>query len=383
MTDTSDEIAEKVRSGEAWREFCSLLEKAGDVILGEGNPDSTLDRAEGYRMLTRLLRGALESNLEWADPERPALICTCHETIKIVAENPDNLYLGARISGDRDYRLSGNRGEARWLSLNIFGGGGFGGGGSGTGPTLHEREIDVGPDGRFEVILSAEPPDSPANWLRLEPDSRSLTIRQTFTDKHTQQPAELTLERIDNGVAVTVPPPPPLDPHHLYRGLLTAGHYVAAVAGIGADWATRQSAFPNRFANAQEDDTRAFKDPQITWHQAYFVLEPDEALVVEFTPPDCEYWMIGLHNHWMETLDYRYHQVILNNGSAVVGDDGSVRCVVAHDDPGVDNWLDTASHRVGTVGVRWVGDGIADAGAPGDVVPETRVVPLADLLRVF
>lgn len=43
------------------------------------------------------------------------------------------------------------------------------------------------------------------------------------------------------------------------------------------------------------------------------------------------------------------------------------------------NWLDTAGHRVGTVGVRWVGDGIPDAGAPGDVVPDTKVVPLTDL----
>ncbi|MDH5237814.1 MAG: hypothetical protein OEW85_09405, partial [Acidimicrobiia bacterium] len=71
-----DEIVGKVRSGEAWREFCALLEQAGEVILADRHPDGALDRAEGFRMLTRLLRGALESNLEWADPDRPALICT-------------------------------------------------------------------------------------------------------------------------------------------------------------------------------------------------------------------------------------------------------------------------------------------------------------------
>ena len=51
-----------------------------------------LDVAEGYRMLTRLLRGSLESRLEYGDPLHPELICVCHETIKIVAENPDNHY---------------------------------------------------------------------------------------------------------------------------------------------------------------------------------------------------------------------------------------------------------------------------------------------------
>lgn len=363
-TPSRDEIVAQVTDGTTWREFCELLAAAGDVILADGNPSDPLDRAEGFRMLTRLLRGSLESTLEWGDPDRPHLICTCHETIKIVAENPDNLYLGTSMSGRHAYRIWGTRGEARWLSFNTFAGGGFGSGGRGTGTTLHEHELTVEPDGTFELVCSVEP--RPGNWLRLEPDTRSLTIRQTFTDKAGQTPAELHIERLgDDGT-----PPPPLDPVHLHRSLLTAGHYVAAIAEIGASWARRQAEFPNTFANAQLDDTRAFKDPQITWHQAYFELEDDEALVVEFTPPPCDYWMIGLHNHWMETLDYRYHRVVLNDRSAHVEPDGSVRCVIAHRDPGVPNWLDTAGHRRGTVGVRWVGDDVPD------VVPATRLITL-------
>ena len=95
------------------------------------------------------------------------------------------------------------------------------------------------------------------------------------------------------------------------------GHYVKIVAGIGAQWAVRQAQWPNVFTDEAEDDlTDKFKDPQIKWHQAYFDLADDEALVVEVTPPDCEYWMIALHNHWMETLDYVNHQATLNCHSA-------------------------------------------------------------------
>ena len=122
-----------------------------------------------------------------------------------------------------------------------------------------------------------------------------------------------------------------------------------------------------------QDDTKAFKDPQITWHQGYFDLAPDEALVVEVTPPECDYWMIALHNHWMETLDYTHHQITLNSRSSVLEDDGSVRWVVAHEDPGVPNWLDTAGHQRGTVGVRWVGPDVAD------ILPATRVVKVSEL----
>jgi len=91
------------------------------------------------------------------------------------------------------------------------------------------------------------------------------------------------------------------------------------------------------------------------------------------TPPRCEYWMIALHNHWMETLDYVHHQATLNSHSTQLEPDGSVRWVVAHRDPGVPNWLDTAGHRRGTIGVRWVGPDVID------VLPSTRVVPLSSL----
>ena len=96
-------------------------------------------------------------------------------------------------------------------------------------------------------------------------------------------------------------------------------------------------------------------------------------LIVEVTPPECEYWMIALHNHWMETLDYVHHQSTLNCHSAELEPDGSVRFVVAHRDPGVPNWLDTAGHRRGTVGVRWVGPDVTD------ILPSTRVVTVGSL----
>jgi hypothetical protein len=363
-----DEMTDKVVTGAAWHEFCDLLREAGDVILAEGNPDDPLDRAEGFRMLTRLLRGVLASHFEYAKPAHPTLICTCHETIKIVGENPDNHYLGATLDGRYDYRVWGTRGAARWISFNLFSGGGFGGGGPGTGATLHEEQMHIEPDGTFEVIISQR--EHPGNWLRSEADTRSLAIRQTFLDKRTQEHADLHIERIgDDGAA-----PAPLSPTDLYIGLLTAGHYVKAVSAIGAEWAVRQSQWVNVFTDEAEDElTDKFKDPQITWHQAYFRLAEDEALVIEVVPPACEYWMIALHNHWMETLDYVHHQSALNCQSATLEPDGSVRFVVAHSDPGLPNWLDTAGHERGTVGVRWVGRDVVD------VLPTTRVVPLASL----
>jgi hypothetical protein len=363
-----DEVTQKVVDGTAWREFCDLLADAGESILAAGNPDDPLDRAEGFRMLTRLLRGVLESKLEYARPEYPKLICTCHETIKIVAENPDNHYLGASLDGKYDYRIRGTRGEAKWISFNLFSGAGFGGGGPGTGSTMHEEHMHIEPDGSFEVIISQK--EHPGNWLKSEPDTRSIAVRQTFLDKWHQEHSEMTIERI-GGEGER---PPPLTAEELNTALVIAGHYTKIVAGIGAQWATRQSQWPNVFTDEAEDDmTNKFKDPQIKWHQAYFELAEDEALVVTAMPPDCEYWMFALHNHWMETLDYINHQTTLNCHSTTLEADGSVRLVVAHEDPGVPNWLDTAGHARGTIGVRWVGPKV------DDILPDTKVVKLSEL----
>ena len=363
-----DEITQKVVDGTAWREFCDLLAAAGETVLAEGNPDSPLDRAEGYRMLTRLLRGALEGTLEHGIAETPVLVHACHETIKIVGENPDNHYLGAKLDGKYDYRIWGTRGQAKWISFNFFSGGGFGGGGPGVGETLHEEHMQIEADGSFELIIS--PREHPGNWLRSEADTRSLAIRQTFLDRPNQEHAELHIERIGAGDE----PPEPLSAEHLYLSLLYAGFYVKGVADIGSQWATRQAQWPNVFTDeAEGPETDKFKDPQIKWHQAYFDLAEGEALVVEVMPPDCEYWMIALHNHWMETLDYVHHQATLNCRSSQLEPDGSVRFVIAGRDPGVPNWLDTAGHTKGTVGVRWVGPDVVD------VLPSTRVVPIDSL----
>ena len=56
----------------------------------------------------------------------------------------------------------------------------------------------------------------------------------------------------------------------------------------------------------------------------------------------------------MESLDYRYHPIHYNKHTTRYRPDGSFRLVVAAADPGVPNWVDTAGHARGTMGLRWV-----------------------------
>ncbi|MGA2473643.1 MAG: hypothetical protein ABSG39_09120, partial [Acidimicrobiales bacterium] len=101
-------------------------------------------------------------------------------------------------------------------------------------------------------------------------------------------------------------------------------------------------------------------------------LGPDEAVLLEVTPPEGLYWSFSLGNAWWETIDYARHQSSLNGHQAVVDDDGMVRAVIAHEDPGIPNWLDTAGHSAGPVILRCVRTETAP-------VPTARVIPFADV----
>ena len=102
---------------DVWKDFCHQLEQAGtDVLNWEASP---MEQAEGLRYLSRLLRISLEMNLENADPAFPYFYQASHETAKIGADNPDNIYLNATISGQHSYRVYGNEVAHRFSALAV------------------------------------------------------------------------------------------------------------------------------------------------------------------------------------------------------------------------------------------------------------------------
>ena len=351
-----------------WSTFCAALARAGAQILRADAPADPLTRAEGYRYLARLTRGALESCVEFADPEAPGFYSLSHETLKIGADNPDNLYLNASLDGGLTYRISGTRGTVHYLGFSTKAGG-YGSTG-GLAPTgfIDSRRLAIGPDGRFELIVSATPHEG--NWLPMTPESSMLIVRQTFLDRSKERRAELTIARHPTPVA-----PKPLDPATMATRLGNAARFVEGTARVFADWARDFATHPN--ALPRQDQQRylaAGGDPSIHYYHGYYRLGPNEALIVEVPRiPPCESWNLQINNHWMESIDYRYHRAHVNKHTAVYASDGRCTIVIAPRDPGLPNWLDTAGHTEGTMCFRWIG-------ASEIVDPSAHVVPLASLV---
>lgn len=368
--DHGERAAARILSGESWAEFCDTLKKAGDVILGEKTPREPFDRAEGFRYLARLTRAGLESFLEYGDPLAPEFRCTAHETIKMGADNPDNRYLSATVSGKHEYRITGTRGTVHYLGFGTQAGGYGATGSLETTGYLEAKDMQIGPEGRFEIAVSCEPREG--NWLPMRPDSRMVIVRQSFLDREAEVPAEVQIRRVDGPHR-----PQPLTPERVDRGLVQAARFVIGCASLFESWAESYLPHTNELPEADERiTTAAGGDPNIVYYHSYWRLEPDEALVIEVTPPRCDYWNFQLNNHWMESLDYRYHRIHVNNHTAVYKSDGSVQVVVAHEDPGIPdaNWIETCGHRQGTMCWRWVR-------TEEKRTPRTRVVKLSALRR--
>jgi len=100
-----------------WQTYCRALEAQSDIVLENSFQPDALEQAEGLRYLTRLNRIALEMFLENGDPAFPGLYQASHQTAKIGADNPDNYYQNATISGGQTYRIWGNRGTVPIFSF--------------------------------------------------------------------------------------------------------------------------------------------------------------------------------------------------------------------------------------------------------------------------
>lgn len=350
-----------------WEDFCRRLIQAGDTLKSIGAPQDAFNQTEGARYLSRLVRLGLEIYVEAGDPDFPHFYMPSHETAKMGGDNPDNLYLSTTVAGDREYRITGNIGTVAYLSLgskaNRYAV-------DGTMPSTGEvtkEEIKANEHGDFTVIASiSKPADPDVAWLPLEADSTMLHLRQTFLDRRAETPATVSIERISPGISV----PAPLEPEGFAIRLKQAGDFVAGTSKLFANWAAKFMSAPNELRDwGQEMFIKAGGDPSIFYIHGYWKLEPDEALIIETDVPDCEHWNLQVNNWWMESLDYRYHDISVNKNSAVLEPDGKVRIAISNRDPGMPNWLRTADHQEGFALLRWVN-------ADRYPLPTSRIVKL-------
>ena len=364
----SEAATRRLLSGQSWDDFCETLKAAGRVLDALGDEPSELDRAEWYRYLTRLARNGLERFVENCEPERPRLRdAPWRQSIAVQCPDQDHL-MCELVNGEHDYRISGTRGtlpyfvmaawkapqpadpgERDWAPRGVEGLAQFDPTNLTTTSFLASDDIDFDPDGRFEVIVSRHPRER--NWLPIEMDTTGILIRTVHHDRASETPPEMRIERLDG------PTPRPVRPDEVGVGLARTAQLVLGYAEmVRAWWQDDLSKRPNEILFSQAtylsnggvmDRLHGFG----SWHKP-----AGDALVLEFRPPECEYWILQLCNLWQENLDvYEDGQGYLTRFTARIEPDGSVRAVIADEDPGVPgNWIDSFAHTSGVFSLRLI-----------------------------
>jgi hypothetical protein len=357
--------ADSLHSGEAWRLLLSALAEAGEFLHSERMPPGGESDAAGYRHLMVLLALGIDEALRSSDPYEPVIRPgNVDNVLKWGMDCPDALYSGASLRPDATYRVWGDRGSARFLAFQVMAG-------IGNVGDVVADDLFMADDGTFELFLSAERRGE--NWLPLAEGASSLVIRQFFYDWATEQPASLQIECLSRPTSPVGTQPSAEE--RTARQLDALGRFVRDSVRFWWDIEEmgRQQGINAFRPPVVRSDIGGATDNVTVWGS--WELADDEALIVEVTPPSALYWSLSIGNQWWETIDYAGHQSSLNGHQAVL-DDGVFRAVVAHHDPGVANWLDTAGHRRGPGMVRWVR-------AEQAPVPTTRVVSFDELDTVL
>ena len=364
-----------------WSDYADMLKPAGNLISLAVDPSNERLRANLYRQL--LMNVSLGYFVYFqSDPDHPDWTPFLN-SVFLLQPNPDDVYLFAHVGSKRVYRISGDRGSVRLLTINT------GAGMMGMAePKMSEArgkagrfydvdDLKLGPNGELEIILSAErPANYEGNWLELPPEADFILVRQRSYDWGNEREARLTIECV-GGLS--------LKPHmsveqvdERIRELV--GGFVMRLSEM---WLKYQNDVIDRgVVNHIELSYFGYTIPPQVYWQGMYEFEPDEALILETPIPENHgYWNVQLNDELWNAVEFVYRQSSLNGSQVRLDADGCFRAVIAHRDPGIHNWLDPAGARTGMLIGRWY---TADGSPATDVrwpVPTLAKVPLKDALR--
>lgn len=352
----------------SWRDHLARLAEAETLLELTETPDDPQTRAELYRQFQMNLALAYFIYFQ-SDPLHPDWLPFLN-SVFLLQPNPDDTYFIAPLRGDLRYRLVGERGSVRLLTLDI------GRGIMGTTDEIHPPlgqfdldDLEFDGEGHFELLLSAQRPAGyEGNWLPLDGGADFAMLRQRSYAWGKERDARIAIECLDAPVAKR---------RTGYEEIVRrTGEVMSYAARLSRRWLTHMQQLRARI-NVNEFEFFAFGGglaKQEYW-QAIYDLGPDEALILETDLPQTHrYWNVQLNDALFNTLDFIDHQSSLNGHQAHVDEDGRFRAVIAHRDPGVPNWLDTCGTNRGTAIGRWYA-------CSSEPVPTLRRVPLADVRK--
>ncbi|MGV8996461.1 MAG: hypothetical protein ACOH12_05895 [Parvibaculaceae bacterium] len=357
MTDAPSEAFQ------AWQKFVDSLAEAGRRMEQSSVALSPDEQADGFRALARALSNQL-GRLE-VDDAQPELAPFNLWRSKFYMDNPDCLYWVAEIAGGGCYRIDGLAGHAAFTSINVYAGAGLE---AQTVARVTSDDLQLDADGRFSLTLGGNEADAQGQWVSIPQGANMVWVRQ-FYDDQGKMNGTCSIHRLDK-----VAPPPMIEPRRFARRLANTGTTLDRASKVIARSASDQAEPANSIREWSEMQGGAvYTEPGIHYQRGAWSLKSGEALLIEGTVVEARHRSVLLYSRFLNSLDYRNRPVSLAGPRFVTDADGRFRIIIAGENPGLPNWLDTEGRAYGLYVIRW----LQPAATP--VLPTVRVVSLADL----
>ncbi|MGH3634606.1 hypothetical protein [Mycobacterium sp.] len=335
------------------------IAEAEELVATAPHIETEADLLEGLQYLAGGVAACTHLAFNY-DRDHPFFLSGTGPFTKMGLDNPDTMYFGTRVQAGYEYVVSGVRGTTTDLSFQLLGGEYTDQGVPVSEAAFDDRELDIAEDGSFEWRFT---PKSPAQ----------LVVREVYGD-WSQRRGSIVIRREDTAGT----PPPPLTRAAIEKRYATAGKQLVNRVKT---WLQ----FPQWFYLNIPVNTMVA--PRLTpgglttqySSAGHFDLRPDQALLITLPVTDAPYLGFQLGSMWYISLDYINHQTSLNATQAQADPDGKIRIVVADQNPGVTNWVETLGHRRGFLQFRWqrVSRALTDADGPGVELVDFNAVPAA------
>ena len=195
-----DATADDLVSGRAWSHMLDGLRRASEMVLADDAARNAADMAAGFRHLLVLLGIGLDNALREESGSVLAVKPSGVDGIyKWGMDCPDCIYTGAALRGGETYHLWGNRGTARYVGLQAMAG-------MASSANVLLDELDLGPNGEVDLVLSADRTRGELAAHRRE--RNALVVRHFFYDWDTEVASSLSIERIGDAGERTASAPP-------------------------------------------------------------------------------------------------------------------------------------------------------------------------------
>jgi hypothetical protein len=335
----------------------ALTEIRDGYVLDDGRWVEPVEQAEAFRYVGQMLSAM--SELYWeAQPQHPRFVSIVDPGRKLQGDNPDAIYHFARVDGTRKYRVTGRMDKECYTSFTLHAAADDGGMAGPLRGDINDRDLSLDADGRYSLTISADESDAGGgDWVHLEPDTIAVIVRGYFqlvtsAQNDSEVHVDIDIECLD------VDAPPPAITDEFIAGRMQEGIAFLRQVTVGQGGFGGPSGVP--FVSDEVNVMAkpfSFRDSglpvpgaaDIHYAMCRWDLGPDEAFVMRGTIPPGPFANVMLWNSHMQTLEYRGRRSSLNGAQIQLEDDGSFEIWVSAKDPGHPNWLDTDSHRRGSV----------------------------------